>query len=493
MYRVRESISEAERLTLVQSYSPDTLQDDPELEAITRFAAKLADTPTALVSLVEDDRQRFLAREGLEASETPRRMSFCQHAMVGDGIMEVGDASADPLFQHNELVTGAPHIRFYAGAPLVGDDGEALGALCVISPEPRPDGLSEFQREGLVVLAQAVMRRLKDRRAHLAGRASQARFEALGDAIPQMAWSTQPDGMVDYLNKRWSEFTGVPVEGHFGDGWVEVLHADDREAARVAWGKAVGDGSPYEVEYRMRRHDGEWRWTLARGLPMTDADGAIERWFGTNTDIHERRMMVEQQDLLTRELSHRIKNIFSVVSGLLHLEARANPGFDAVAQAVSGRIGALGRAHDYVRPGGRGEGQARASLKQVLLDLFEPYADAGGARIAVGGDDVEISEEAVTPLALLFHELATNAAKYGALSVPGGKVRIVLSREGGRVRFDWSEEGGPDAVSGGEETHGFGNRLIATAVEKQLRGTIARRWHPGGLQVTVDVPAERLA
>ena len=421
---------------------PISLVDDSELVAITRFAAKLAGTPTALVSLIEATRQRFLAREGLDATETPRSQSFCQYAMAMDGVMEVADARDDARFADNPLVTGPPHIRFYAGAPLIGEDGEALGALCVLSPDPRPDGLTDLQREGMMVLASAVMRRLRDRRGHLARLKSEARFEALGDAMPQMAWSTPADGLPDYFNLRWEEFTGVPAERHYGTGWLDALHPEDHAAALAAWNGAVDSGSPYEVEYRMLRADGEWRWTLARGLPVRDAKGKIERWFGTNTDIHERRTDSETRELLTRELSHRIKNIFTLVAGLLHLEAKSNPALSKTVGTVSGRIDALARAHDHVRPDRVQRGEA-TQLIGLLGELFSPYDLSGANRVRIHGDDLVVAEEAVSPLALLFHELATNAAKYGALSVAGGTIDLTIAVVDGTTRFDWREQGGP--------------------------------------------------
>ncbi|MES2904058.1 MAG: PAS domain-containing protein [Pseudomonadota bacterium] len=485
-------MTEPERLALLDSYSPDTLVDDPELVAITQFAAKLAGTPTALVSLVEADRQRFLAREGLEATETPRSQSFCQYAMAMADVMEVVDARDDPRFADNGLVTGPPQIRFYAGAPLIGEEGESLGALCVLSPDPRPGGLSELQREGLTVLAAAVMRRMRDRRTHLARLKSDARFEALGDAIPQMAWSTLADGMVDYFNLRWEEFTGVPAERHYGTGWLKAVHPDDHEAAVAAWQAAVAEGTPYEVEYRMLRNDGEWRWTLARGLPVRDAKGAIERWFGTNTDIHERRTDSESRELLTRELSHRIKNIFTLVAGLLHLEAKSNPALSKSVGTVNGRIDALARAHDHVRPDRIQRGEA-TQLVSLLGDLFAPYDLSGENRVRIQGDDLVIAEEAVSPLALLFHELATNAAKYGALSDPGGTIDLTIKVIDGTTCFDWREQGGPAADQSGNAATGFGNTLIAMAVERQLRGTIERTWEAGGLHARIEVPTGRLA
>ena len=486
------AIDEAARLAELDSYAPETLLDDSELNAITAFASKLAGTPTARVSLVEADRQFFVSREGLDATETPRGQSFCQHAMLMDRVMEVPDATQDPRFADNGLVTGAPHIRFYAGAPLVGEDGAPLGALCVISPEARPEGLSEFQREGLTVLAAAVMRRMRDRRAHLARLSSEARFQGLSNAIPQMAWSTTPDGKVEYLNERWAQFTGTPVNEHHGDGWVEALHPDDVPVALEAWTTAVNDQTPYEVEYRLRRHDGQWRWTLARGLPQRDADGMIERWFGTNTDIHERKILEEDRDLLSRELGHRIKNIFSLIAGLLHLEGKSDPSVKPAMDAVSGRIGALGRAHDHVRPDRMQKGEV-THLHRLLTELFAPYDLADEPRMTVSGDDLVIREEAVSPLALIFHELATNAAKYGALSVSGGTVTIDIEANDETTRFTWREQGGPGTREADMGPTGFGSTLIGLAVERQLGGTLERCWQEDGLNAVVEVPTKRLA
>ena len=483
-------VPEDARLATLFAHHPDSLVDDPELEAITSFASKLCDAPISLVSLVEESRQRFLAREGLAATETPRSASFCQFAMVGDGIMEVTDATQDPRFTDNVLVTGAPNIRFYAGAPLVSEEGAALGALCVISDVPRPEGLTAFQREGLTVLAQAVMRRMKDRRAYEALKWSEQQFAALNDSIPQMAWATTADGTPDYFNARWYQFTGAAEGEHFGSHWTEALHPEDRDMAAGVWKAAVEGGAPYEVEYRLKRHDGEYRWTLARGLPMRDSDGAVVRWFGTNTDIHEHRNLLESRDLLSRELSHRIKNIFSVVSGLIGLESRAHPGMETIADNLRERIVALGRAHDFVRPHGADE--EMPNLRAVLDELFAPYCTKDGSRVMVDGDDLPLAERAVTPIALLFHELATNAAKYGALSTEGGRVILTISRRGEALLFDWVERGGP-TITGERAMSGFGSQLVDMSVRRQLRGEIEVDWAESGLKARICVPVTALS
>ena len=360
--------SEDERIRVLRSYVLDSLEDDPELASIARFTAKLCAAPVALVSLVEEERQRFLAREGLETRETPRSISFCGHAMLQDELMEVRDAQEDERFAANPLVIGPPHIRFYAGHPLKSEEDLPLGTLCVIDTAARPEGLTAFQREGLEVLAQAVMRRLRSRRHSTAARREQeervAYLQSLVESIPAIAWSADPEGNFEYFNKRLVEFTGRPQ-----DKEGQAFHPDDWKKASAAWRHSLATGEPYEVEHRLRRKDGEYRWMMARAEPIRDADGRIVRWFGTAVDIHDLYAASEARDLLAKELSHRIKNIFAVVSGLISLSVRKRPEVKEFGAELIDTIQALGRAHDYVRPA---EGKRRNRLHGMLEDLFSP-------------------------------------------------------------------------------------------------------------------------
>jgi GAF domain-containing protein len=192
---------EEQRAIVCETYGTDSLQDDPELAGITRFAALLFDTPISLVSLLVGDTQHFLARQGTEQTENPRSTSFCSHAMLNGEIMEVRDATLDDRFAGNPLVTGAPGIRYYAGRPLISKEGMPLGALCVVGMAPRPEGMTPTQREGLEVLGQAVMRRLHGRREELESVAELARREqhlrALADSMPAIAWSADGEGNFD--------------------------------------------------------------------------------------------------------------------------------------------------------------------------------------------------------------------------------------------------------------------------------------------------------
>lgn len=495
------AVSEAERAEVIQSYDLAGYHQTGGLDDLADFAAELCQTEVALVSLVEEARQRFLAAVGFDQPDTHRDTSFCAHAMLDDApVMVVPDARKDPRFARMSLVVGPPHIRFYAGARLLSREGVPLGAICVISGTPRPEGLTDFQRRGLAMLATAVMGRLQDRRARLehiqtveASDAriadSEQRFRTLADTMPQMVWSTLPDGFHDYYNARWYEFTGMPEGSTDGEAWNGMFHPEDQERAWTAWRHSLATGEPYQIEYRLRHRDGLYRWVLGRALPIRDGDDRIVRWFGTCTDIHEQKLALEEREIVSQELSHRIKNIFAVISGLIAFAARNNPAFAPIASDLRDRIMALGRAHDFVRPHSpqsRPKAQ-QDSLHGLLSDLFDAYRQDEAPRVHLSGDDVRVDDRSATPLALLFHELATNAAKYGALSVMSGVIDLRVERRDDMVRLCWCEHGGPSVSTPPEHT-GFGSQLVELSAVRQLGGKVVREWRPEGLKVAIDVP-----
>lgn len=489
------------RARIVDAYAPGGVRASGLLDDVTDFAATLCAAPMALVSLVEEEDTRFLAQSGADGMAAPSRsLSFCTHAMVQDGLTEIRDATLDPCFADHPFVTGDMHLRFYAGMPLRSRDGVPLGALCVVDREPRPEGLTALQRQGLTVLASLTMARLEDRRTTAEQEAirereaealadSERRFRTLADAMPQMVWATLPDGYHDYYNARWYDFTGTPRGSTDGEGWNDMFHPDDQDRAWAVWRQSLATGDPYQIEYRLRHFDGTYRWVLGRALPLRDADGAITRWFGTCTDIHEQKLVQEEREIISQELSHRIKNIFAVISGLIGFAARGNPPFAPLAADLRDRITALGRAHDFVRPHSNASRPLarQDSLHGLLNDLFLPYAQESMERLRVTGDDVRIDDRSATPLALLFHELATNASKYGALSTDHGSVTVRIDRRDGGVVLCWTETSGP-RVDAAPAYAGFGSQLVELSAVRQLGGTVARDWRPEGLVVTVAVP-----
>lgn len=320
-----------------------------------------------------------------------------------------------------------------------------------------------------------------------------ATLQVLTDAMPQMVWSTLPDGYHDYYNARWYEFTGVPRGSTDGEEWNGMFHPDDQERAWARWRHSLETGEPYEIEYRLRHHSGNYRWTLGRALPVRNNAGKIVRWIGTCTDIDDAKRDGELAELISRELSHRIKNIFAVIAGLIGISTPKKGEAATYAREIAGRIAALGRAHNFARPHGpESEAlQAFGGLHGLLAELMSPYDPAEGRQFIIIGDDLPVSDRSATPIALLIHELATNAVKYGALSTKDGGVEIRTSFDADDVIIGWTESGGP-AIAAEPAISGFGTQLSDISIVSQLGGAIDRNWHEHGLAVRISIPIVHL-
>ncbi|MFV3077065.1 response regulator [Niveispirillum fermenti] len=170
-------------------------------------------------------------------------------------------------------------------------------------------------KERLVRLAAAVNRAIDEARILVERQQAEAKFRALAESMPQLVWSAQPQGAVDYLNGNWHDYTGAENGENIGDGWLAVLHPDDRRRTQDRWSTAVATGEEYEIEYRLRRHDGVFRWFLGRALPLYDKDGQIIRWFGTCTDIDDaikfRTALSESREELERLVDARTGELIS--------------------------------------------------------------------------------------------------------------------------------------------------------------------------------------
>jgi PAS domain S-box-containing protein len=325
---------------------------------------------------------------------------------------------------------------------------------------------------------------------------SEERFQLALDAAEVVGtwdWDVQSDRIV--ADARFARLVGVEAQdaerGVPVARYLAGVHPDDRARVEAAIASAVADGSRYSQEYRVRRLDGSTAWVSARGHCVHE-DGRPVRFPGAVFDITERKAIEEARELLASELSHRIKNIFAVVNSLVTLSSRGYPEAQPFAEAVRARLTALGRAHDYVRPQ-PGEDQA-ASEAQTTHGLFEtllaPYRGEGG-HIVVDGCDSTVGVRAATALALVVHELATNAVKYGALSVESGRLTISCRDTGETYRIVWQERGGP-TVAGKPDRRGFGTLMSERALSAQLRAEISHDWNAAGLTVTITLPRSEL-
>lgn len=407
-------------------------------------------------------------------------------AMEGWGWQDVHDPAELPRVMARwtaSIESGGP---FEMTFPLRGADGVFRPFLTRISPLRDASGeIVRWFGVNTEVAAQV--------RAESALDASEAKFTTLTDAMPQMVWSTLPDGYHDYYNQQWYDFTGVPAGSTDGEGWNGIFHPDDQPRAWERWRHSLATGEPYEIEYRLRHRDGHYRWTLGRALAVRDEGGQIIRWIGTCTDIHATKMAAEQNEILTHELSHRIKNIFAIIGSLIRLSLRRDPAAKDFARDLLSRIQSLGRAHEFARPHSENSQPTivETKLQGLLTGLFLPYRDGDHPRIRVRGGHVEIDDKGATPMALLFHELATNAVKYGALSVPDGVVDLDITENGDDITMIWRESGGP-IVSGPPMHQGFGTKLATMSIEQQLGGTFTRHWEPSGLVAIVAIKHTQL-
>ena len=210
-------------------------------------------------------------------------------------------------------------------------------------------------------------------------------------------------------------------------------------------------------------------------------------------DITDLKQAVEARELLARELSHRIKNIFTVVQGLVAMSARTDEAARPFARALQARLSSLAQAHEYVRPHSPASQptEHERTMFGLLRLLLAPYAAADRERFCLEGEDVAIGESTATALALILHEQATNAVKYGALANDEGRVRISGSRQGDNYQLTWEERGGP-TVTGSPERQGFGTVLAARSITGQLGGDLHHDWRPEGLLMRMSVPVENL-
>jgi len=288
-------------------------------------------------------------------------------------------------------------------------------------------------------------------------------------------------------------FTGEAV--FVSDIASDPLWTDFRDLAlkfglRACWSVPIrGEGGgvigTFANYYREPKHPTD-RDTQVIEMVAQTAAIAIERHRLDRARIR----MDEQRDLLIRELNHRVKNVFALSNSLLMMTARSTPDPKDIVKAVQGRLLALSRAHELVQPGlseERLHHRADVALADVVRDILAPYAIKDtDQRVELIGLQVRISADAITPVALVLHELATNAAKYGALSSSTGRVKVEWTVAGDQFQLTWLETGGPKP-SKPEKTN-FGTTLTRRSVEGQLGGTIHYDWRESGLTVTIALP-----
>jgi PAS domain S-box-containing protein len=312
--------NESERLEALRGYEILDTEPEQKFDDLTLLAKFICDTPIALITFVDEDRQWFKSKIGLSAAQTPRTVSFCSHAILEEGVMVVRDASVDERFADNPLVTGDPGVRFYAGAPLVAPTGHALGALCVIDRVPRE--LTSSQYEALRALARQVVaqlelrRRLKQEREE-AREAIEERDTTLHLIVAQMPavlWSTDRDlrltssdgAALRYLGQKPNQLVGVTL--------FDLFQTTDPELPPlVAHRKALlGESVSFDFEWSGRTY-------ASHCEPLRNPDGTIKGVIGVALDI-TRQKRTERE--LQKSFSLLRATLDSAAEGILVADER---------------------------------------------------------------------------------------------------------------------------------------------------------------------------
>ena len=269
---------------------------------------------------------------------------------------------------------------------------------------------------------------------------------------------------------------------HDEEGARSKFHPEDME---LMWSRVRAALDPrgegrYEVEYRVKQFDGSWRWLSAWGLVEFDGEGPDRKPVaitGASRDLTERKEAEAFQRLLLNELNHRVKNTLATVQAITTLTLGSAHDLPSAKESLEQRIVSMGKAHDLLIA----RSWSGASLCDVVngtLNVFAPD------QIDVAGSDVEISSRQTLALSMALHELATNATKYGSLSIPDGRVFVTWTIEDGRLRLDWEEQGGPPVRLPVDK--GFGTRLLERVLVGELGGDMKLDYNPAGVRCTIE-------
>ena len=290
------------------------------------------------------------------------------------------------------------------------------------------------------------------------------------------------------VNESICDITGLSRGELLGWRLFARTHPDDRDVDEDLYRRQVkGEIGFYSIEKRFVRKDGRVIWCSIRSSTVRDAGGHFLYGVRVVQDITARKEAEDRQKLLMDELNHRVKNTLATVQSLATQTARGTSSPEAFRQAFEGRLIALSQAHDQLTR----RHWTSADLRSIASAATAPYLSRGQDRIAIAGDDVTVTPRVALTLAMVFHELTTNAVKYGALSASSGRVevnwRIVQgASQPALLWIEWRESGGPPVTT--PTRHGFGSRFIEGSVSAELQGTARLRFDPAGLRCTMEMP-----
>jgi PAS domain S-box-containing protein len=323
-------------------------------------------------------------------------------------------------------------------------------------------------------------------------------YVAIVESSDDAILSKNLDGVITSWNQGAQKLFGYTAEEVVGKSVTILIPSERHDEEPLILGRIRRGERIDHYETIRQRKDGSLIDISLTVSPIRDALGRIVGASKIARDVTERKRAQEQQKLLLREMDHRVRNLFAICSALVMLSARSASTPGELAAKVRERLAALANAHVLLLSRASDESGGAASsmtLQALIRTIVSPYDDppeSGTSRLTIAGPDLTLSGAELTGLALLLHEFATNAAKYGALSTATGTLAIACSIKDDVVALEWTERGGPRVEYNGE-SEGFGSLLVRTTVKRQLGGDIARAWAPEGLTIRLSIPRDRIA
>ena len=439
-------------------------------------------------------------RAAFETFPMPRKTQVFAPTFDGQGVVRSDDITQDPRYgldaPHHGMPKGHLPVRSYLAVPVVTREGAVLGGLLFGHPEAgRFSARAESLMIGLAAQAAVAIESVRSRDAASAEldqrRDTEERLKFALDSGRLGSWELDVETRAYLASDICKSNYGRGPDDDFGFAdLVASVHPSDRERMTAAIEDAIRHGAEYDIEYRVRTPNGDTRWVHARGRAAQTADhGGARRMAGVSLDITDRKRAEERQKLLVNELNHRVKNTLVSVQSIASQTLRTTDSPQAFHVAFEGRLMALSHTHNLLTE----QNWEGASLREIFDFELEAFA----ARERIDFDyvrDLQLSPKATVALGMAVHELATNALKYGALSVPGGRVLVVWALEPAPdapvLRLTWTESGGPPVIP--PTRHGFGVRLLEKGLAGELSAQVSLAYDSLGLVCTMRLPIRAL-
>jgi PAS domain S-box-containing protein len=409
-------------------------------------------------------------------------------------ITHPDNRESDAALRQRLVADGVP---FFVEKRYLRPDGSEVWVSVNVSLMRSADGT----RQQLIGVAQDITER---KIAEASLRDKEADLRLVLDSATDGVYCVDTEGAVTMCNAAFLRMLGIAgEEDAIGHSLHDVIHHSRPDGSpypkqECPIYRTASNGVPAHVEYELFfRRDGT-SFPVEYWVNPILREGALQGAVCTFIDITERRRAQEQQNLLLRELNHRIKNLFAITGGMIALSARSATTPKEYAASLGGRLEALALAHELILPTPPGEDSPKSEpirLDLLLEKILSPYAgkpnSPDSVRVSMDGPPVALGPQTVTTFALIIHELATNAAKYGSLSVEEGSLRITWVCVDHNLILKWEEAGGPP-IAGPPKSRGFGTVLSNHSARVQLGGSLTHAWNKAGLAVELSAPLDRL-